>query len=135
MLLNSARSTANTSFGDDLLGQLLGKAERVVKLERRLARQHGPRFEVAQLLVEQLVPRAERPSELFFFARDHLDDRIPLREEFRIGLAHHVDGGVDQLRHDQIVGTEEESVAHRTTDQPAQHVARDLRWMEPPCLR
>ena len=72
------------------------------------------------------MSRSKRPSELFLFTGDHLDDRVPLLPQFRVRLAHHFDRRTDQLRNDEILEPKQERVPHRTTDQPPEHVAAAL---------
>ena len=94
-----------------------------MELERRLARQHGPRLKVAEFFVEELMPRSERPAELLLLTSDHLGDGVLLLSQLGIRLTHHVDGGVHELRHDEILGTEQEGVAHGAADKASQDVA------------
>ena len=111
------------ALGDDLLGQLDRKSERVVQLERGLPCQGVAGSHSFQRLVEQLAAGAQGPTKLLLLPGDHGGDRILIGGKLRVGLPHDIDRCRDQRRHDQAIDTEEEGVTHCPPDQSAKHIA------------
>ena len=79
-----------------------------------------------ELGVEHRQAVAQGVPEPFLLVADHPDDEVALLGDVGIGVAHHVDGEIGERRHHQLLGAEEVGVAHRTADDPAQHVPAGL---------
>ncbi len=91
--------------------------------ECRRTAQAVARFE---LVVEDRQPGLERVTEPFLFAGEHAHQEIAVLHDVGVRVAHHVDRGLHEARHDELLGSEQECVPHGAADDPAQHVAAAL---------
>ena len=110
-----------------ILGQVIGKAERVVELERGLAgqrRRPSPCPAVASSSSLQAV--VERLAEAGFLLQQRLLDQRLRADQFGIGGAHLGDQRRHQPVHQRLLRAEQMRVAHRAAHDPAQHIAAAL---------
>ena len=114
----------DVALAGDLLGQLEREAVGVVQQERRRTRQLGRSPPSSSSRIDS--PVLQRLAEALFLAGEHTDDEVAVLGDVGIGAAHHVDRGLDERRHDQLLGAEQVGVAHGAADDAPQHVAAAL---------
>ena len=114
----------DVALSGDLLGELEREAVRVVEEERGRAGQR-PRV-VAELAVEDRQSGPQRVPEPLLLLRQHAEDEVAVLDDVRVGVAHHVDRGLGQARHHEVLGAEQVRVTHGAAQDPAQHVAASL---------
>ena len=114
----------DVALAGDLFGQLQREPVGVVQQERGRTRQLGAI--AAQLVFEDRQAVLQRLAEALFLAGQHADDEVAVLGDVGVGVAHDVDGGLDQRRHHQLLGAEQVRVAHGATDDASQHVAAAL---------
>ena len=79
-----------------------------------------------QLGLEDRQAVAQCLAEALLLLAQHADDEVALTGDVGVGVAHHVDGDVGELWHDELLGAEQVGVADRATDDPPQHEAAGL---------
>ena len=79
-----------------------------------------------ELVLEDRQAGLQRLAEPLLLAGQHADDEVAVLDDIGVGVAHDVDRGLDQRRHDQLLGAEQVGVAHGPADDPPQHVAAAL---------
>jgi hypothetical protein len=125
-LVEAGAVDAHATLRRHLDRQVDREAERVVEAERIGPTDDAPGRDQ---LVQASRPRLERAGELLLLGLDAIEDLVALRTERRIRLAHQVDDDVRGLAQERLGDTQQASVAHGTSDDAAQHVARTLiRW-------
>ena len=68
----------------------------------------------------------ERARELRFLPPDHLEDRVALVDEIRVGVLHHVDYDAGRHLHERLSPPEQAAVPHGAAQDPPQDVAATL---------
>ena len=96
---------------------------RIVQEERDGASDSCAGTKSIEFRVEQRRARFKRGPESFFFARYNGTNKILLLHEIGIGLAHNFNSGVDERRRNEIGNIEQVRLAHRSTNDPTQHIA------------
>ena len=94
--------------------------------ERGGARQRRPVAVAFEFAVEDRQAVLQRLAEPLLLLADHVDDEVAVLHDVGIGVAHHVDGHLDEARHHQLLGAEQVRVPHGAADDPPQHVAAGL---------
>ena len=79
-----------------------------------------------ELVLEDRQAGLQRLAEALLLAGQHADDEVAVLDDVGVGVAHHVDRGLDERRHHELLGAEQVGVAHGAADDPAQHVAAVL---------
>ncbi len=112
----------DTTLAADVRGQVVGEAVGIVELEDRLARQDIA-LQRGKRLFEQPHAVIQGTRELLLFLQQHAFDLIASLMEFGVGLAHLGVQRRHQLVEERLAGAQLVTVAHRATDNAAQHVA------------
>ena len=123
--LEAGRVDDDVALAGDLFGQLQREAVRVVQQERSGTRQLGTGRQLSS------SSRIDSPCFNVWRKRsssrvEHADDEVAVLGDVGIGVAHDVDRGLDQRRHDQLLGAEQVGVPNGAADDPTQHVAAAL---------
>ena len=113
-------------FAQRVLCQVQRKSERVVQLERGLARQVGPFGQARQFVVQQAQTPVQRLAEPRLLGPQGLLDHRLRACQLRIGRAHLAHQCGHQLVHDRVLRAQHVRVAHRAAHDPAQHVTAPL---------
>ena len=79
-----------------------------------------------QLVLEDRQAGLQRLAEALFLTGEHTGEEVAVLEHIGIGVAHHIDRGVDQRRHHQLLGAEQVRITHRAADDAAQHISTVL---------
>ena len=107
------------------VGELARQLERepvgVVELEHHVAGEHLRTL--GQLLLEDGGARAQRLAEALLLPAHDAHDEVAVAGQVGVGLAHDLDGGVDEGRRDWCLDAQLEGVAHRSPQDSAQHVS------------
>ena len=124
-----ASSTSTPALEGDLAGQLEREAVGVVQGEGHRARQHVRRASRrVELGVEDGRARLQRLAEPLLLVGHDVADELVVLDQRRVGLAHDLDGGVDQAGGDQVLDVEQVGVAHGPPDDAAHARSRGPRW-------
>ena len=115
-----------------ILGQIVGKAERVIEFERGFAGQLGACAQLAGGFLKQLESIGERAAKLHFLARQGLLDQGLRAAQFGIGLPHLGHQSRHQPVHQRILRAEQMRVAHCAAHDPAQHITASLAGRQHP---
>ena len=110
---------AASTFPRDLAREVDREPERVVQEERVVAGDVA----APEHAVEQVEPARQGLTEALLLAAHDPEDQLALLHDLGVRTAHHLDGGLDQRRRDELLGAEQERVAHRAPDDAPQHVA------------
>ena len=102
-----------------VLGQVIGEAERVIELERRLAGQAVARAQIARFLVEQAQAVRQSAAELHFLAQQGFLDQRLRAAQLRESLPHLGNERAHQPVHQRLFCAEQMRVAHRAAHDPA----------------
>ena len=117
----------NPPLPGDLDGDLDRKAERVVQPERHIARDRCGAF--GELCFEQRHALAQCAEEGLLLVHGDLLDTVDPRDQLRVGTAHRLYDGVDEIRHDEALAPELVRPEHSSADEAPQHIsAAFVRW-------
>ena len=76
--------------------------------------------------LEDVRARLQRLTEALLLAHDDVAHERRVPHQVGVGLAHDLDGGVDELGGDEVLDVEPVGVANRASDETPQHVAPTL---------
>src|SRR3954470_17438983 len=112
----------DTALRGDLARQVDREAVGVVQPEGVLAGDLAPREQV----VEQARALLERAAEALLLGAHPLQDRLPAGDQLGVGVAHHVDDDLDELRQETGLDPDAVALLDRAAHDPAQDVAAVL---------
>ena len=117
---------SRSAISQRVFGQVIGKAERVIELERGLAGQHIALAHVGDLGIEQFQAIGQSLPEIGFLAQQSFLDQRLGPDQFRKGVAHFAGQRADHAVHQRIFGPQQMRMAHRAAHDAAQHIAAAL---------
>jgi hypothetical protein len=97
-----------------------------VQAEGDRSREHVALGQAGELGLEQVGARLQRGAEPGLLPLDEAGDRVLVRADLGVGVAHQLDGGADHRRGHELLDAEEVGEAHGPADDAAQHVAAVL---------
>ena len=109
-----------------VFGQIQREAERVVELERDIARKNSALLQAGRAFAEKLQAVIERPFELRLFELQRFGDDGLGTHKLRVGVTHFANERRNEGVHQRLDAADLMCIAHGAPHDTAQHVAATL---------